>query len=81
MHDFHHHAATAMVQAGVDLHTVSKILGHSTIKLTMRYSHPGFDHTREAVKVLETLGGRKEENQGKDGTDLAQREAQIRTIH
>jgi|APCry4251928276_1046603.scaffolds.fasta_scaffold639727_1 hypothetical protein len=48
---------------------------------TMRYSHPGFDHTRDAVKVLEMISGQKGDGQGKDGTELAQEEDQLRVIH
>lgn len=71
-HDLRHHAATVMVQSGIDLHTVSKILGHSDIKLTMRYSHPGFDHTKSAVKVLEKMVSDEEESKKKSGTKMAQ---------
>ena len=71
IHDLRHQAATAMVQSGVDLHTVSKILGHSTVKLTERYSHPEFDHTMDAVKKLESSFG---QNKTGDGTILAQQE-------
>ena len=39
-HDLRHTAATRMVEARVDLVTVSKILGHSSIQMTMRYAHP-----------------------------------------
>jgi len=37
---------------GVDIVTVSELLGHSTIKMTMRYSHPSPDHKRYAVEIL-----------------------------
>jgi integrase len=72
IHDLRHYAATAMVRAGVDLHTVSKILGHSTIKLTERYSHPGFDHTLDAVKLLESRSGRNGRFSEANGTNMAQ---------
>ena len=41
-----------MVEAGVDLVTVSKILGHSTIQMTMRYAHPTPENMRRAVETL-----------------------------
>lgn len=74
IHDLRHQAASAMVQAGVDLHTVSKILGHSTIKLTERYSHPGFDHTMEAVQRLECLFEKDRRDQKNYGTRMAQKD-------
>jgi len=45
-HDLRHTFATRLVLAGVDLATVSKLLGHSSIQMTMRYAHP----TPEALK-------------------------------
>ena len=72
IHDLRHQAASNLVQAGVDLHTVSKILGHSTIKLTERYSHPGFDHTKDAVAALERFFDKKPGSQKKSGTNMAQ---------
>jgi len=51
-HDLRHTAATRMVEAGVDLVTVSKILGHSSIQMTMRYAHPTPGNMRLAVEKL-----------------------------
>lgn len=39
LHDIRHSAATEMVNAGVDLATVGKVLGHKSHASTMRYSH------------------------------------------
>lgn len=39
LHDIRHSAATAMVNAGVDLATVGRVLGHKSHASTMRYSH------------------------------------------
>ena len=39
-HDLRHTAATYMVLGGADLATVKEVLGHSSIEMTMRYSHP-----------------------------------------
>jgi excisionase family DNA binding protein len=51
-HDLRHTAASRMVEAGVDLVTVSKILGHSTIQMNMRYAHPIPENMRRAVETL-----------------------------
>jgi integrase len=39
-HDLRHTAATRLVESGIPLHAVAKLLGHSTVKITERYSHP-----------------------------------------
>jgi len=39
-HDLRHTAATRMIENGANIVAVSKILGHSDIKTTMRYAHP-----------------------------------------
>jgi len=51
-HDLRHHAASKMVEAGIDLVTVSKILGHASIQTTMRYAHPTPENMRRAVETL-----------------------------
>lgn len=51
-HDLRHTFATRLVMAGVDLVTVKELLGHKSIKMTMRYSHPTASHKRWAVEVL-----------------------------
>jgi len=51
-HDLRHTSATRMLESGIDVATVSKILGHSDINLTIRtYFHPE-DSLREAVEKL-----------------------------
>jgi integrase len=39
LHDLRHTAASVLVQANVPIFTVSRILGHTQIKTTQRYSH------------------------------------------
>lgn len=46
-----HSAATRMIEAGASILAVSKILGHSDIKMTMRYTHPD-NSLKEAVELL-----------------------------
>ncbi|NIO48011.1 MAG: tyrosine-type recombinase/integrase [Candidatus Aminicenantes bacterium] len=60
-HDLRHTAATLMVTGGVDLATVSQILGHSTIQMTMKYAHPTPENKRSAVNVLASIFESKKE--------------------
>ncbi len=61
LHDLRHTAASKMIEAGVDLVTVSRILGHSTIQMTMRYAHPTPENMRRAVEKLgEILGSTRQ---------------------
>ena len=50
-HDLRHTAATRMIEAGASIVAVSRILGHSDIKMTMRYSHPE-NSLKEAVELI-----------------------------
>ncbi len=52
-HDLRHTFATRLVLAGVDLASVSKLLGHSTIQMTMRYAHPTPEALKNAVSKLD----------------------------
>ncbi len=51
-HDLRHTFATRLVLAGVDLASVSKLLGHSSIQMTMRYAHPTPEVLKSAVSKL-----------------------------
>lgn len=53
IHDLRHTFATRLVLSGTDLPTVQRLLGHRTIQMTARYSHPGPDNLREAVERLD----------------------------
>jgi site-specific recombinase XerD len=52
IHDLRHTAASKMIEGGIDIVTVSKILGHSDIKITMRYCHPTPENMQKAVDKL-----------------------------
>ena len=47
-----HTCATLLAQKGVDIYTISKILGHSSIKMTERYLHILKADKEEAVSML-----------------------------
>ncbi|HYL89210.1 MAG TPA: site-specific integrase, partial [Burkholderiales bacterium] len=55
VHDLRHTCASWLVQAGVPLLDVSRLLGHSSIEMTERYSHLAPENERKAVAVLDRL--------------------------
>lgn len=58
-HTLRHSFASHLVMRGVDLVTVSRLLGHTTIQMTMRYSHLSPEHQVKAVGVLDSFLGPK----------------------
>ncbi len=51
-HDMRHTYASIAVQNGVPLQTVSRMLGHQTIEMTMRYAHWCPDDRKHAACVV-----------------------------
>jgi integrase len=52
-HDLRHTAATRMADAGADAFTLMRILGHSDIRMTTRYTHATDQSLRRAVANLD----------------------------
>jgi integrase len=53
LYDLRHTFATRAVAAGVDLPTLSAMLGHTSIQMTMRYVHPAAEQKRLAMEKFE----------------------------
>ena len=58
MHDLRHTYASHAVMQGVPLPIVSRLLGHATLAITMRYAHVG---DRETAAAAERVGRRIEQ--------------------
>ena len=52
-HDLRHTCATRMVQAGVDLYKVQRLLGHKSPIMTQRYAHHYPESLRNGVEALD----------------------------
>jgi len=48
-HDLRHSFASSLVQSGVDIYAVQKLLGHKDSRMTQRYSHLSVEYLREAM--------------------------------
>lgn len=58
-HTLRHTGASRLVQAGVDLYRVQRILGHSTPTMTARYSHLASEDLSDAIERMERSKQRK----------------------
>jgi len=54
-HDLRHTFGSRLGMGGADLKTIMEIMGHKTYTMAMRYQHPTPNHKLNAVKMLEKL--------------------------
>ncbi len=52
LHDLRHSAASAMINAGVDLYTVGAVLNHQSAASTRRYAHLATSKLAAAVAMI-----------------------------
>lgn len=52
-HSLRHSCASILVNSGVEIPIIAKILGHKTLSMTMRYSHVNDRSVRNAMSVLD----------------------------
>jgi integrase len=58
-HDLRHTFATRLAQAGVDIYTIAKLMGHKDIRMTQRYAHHCPESLRSGVNILDNLNSQK----------------------
>ena len=64
IHALRHAFATHLLESGVDLHTIQRLMGHGHIGTTMRYFHLAQKHLMATASPLELLDWPKDEDSG-----------------
>jgi len=56
-HDLRHSFASNYMMNGGNVFDLQKLLGHTDIKMTMRYAHLTPDHLQSSIKFMDRVGG------------------------
>jgi len=80
-HDLRHTFATRLVQAGVDIITVKELLGHSSVRVTERYTHSNKDSKHRAVSLLAIRLRAEDENVDRSVPLVSARESEESVSH
>jgi integrase len=67
-HDRRHTFATRLVQAGVDLYKVQKLMRHKSPLMTQRYAHHFAESLRDGVDTLDRINTNLAQSNGKGAT-------------
>ena len=70
-HDLRHSFATRLVQNGVDIYKVQKLMRHKSPQMTQRYAHHSTESLRDGVEVRDRLAI----------TNLSQRDCDVAIKH